>query len=543
MQAHISSAVYVRSALFVDFDNVFITLRDQDSQLADNFAEHPEIWLDWLTQMNTRHVDEEAKIRRILLRKCYLNPQTFSRYRAEFIKSAFEVVDCPPLTAKGKTSTDIHMVMDILDALQQIPPYHEFIILSGDADFTPVLLRLRRHDVRCAVFAAGYASPAYLNASDFIIPPMEFFSGLGLSEDRTEEQPVEQKITKTVKNTVSNLAAILRQRITEIGFVPAHELPRFYKMAPEFSTSSNWLGFGTLRRLTEAVVGCDSDLVIIETDPWSVGMKRSVAQSELIIERQQATQESEVPIASVPASLLPKISQFIVQTVQKSSAPLALAALAQNLKNYFGSELNFDDWLGFGQFKVLLMNLNLEPLRLVNIGPGYLYDPSLHARPSSANVESLWSNYWRNYPDLIATAEKVHRLTNTPFIAPNQYACLLTSLAEDLNQYEFFFYQTSKRVRDRCLEKGMEIKRDWVNFILMGLNKIGYHFGANKPETPQALGAALVRNTLNLCRMMQLELEPEDITRIEKWIIGGITPAPGGPSLPPVQSDVADAVA
>ena len=42
-----------------------------------------------------------------------------------------------------KTGTDIHMVMDVLDTLEHRTRFDEFIVLSGDADFTPVLLRLR----------------------------------------------------------------------------------------------------------------------------------------------------------------------------------------------------------------------------------------------------------------------------------------------------------------------------------------------------------------------------------------------------------------
>ena len=61
-------------------------------------------------------MQKEAR-RRILIRRCYLNPQSFSNFRPYFIRSAFEVVDCPPLTARGKTSTDIHLVMDVLDTL------------------------------------------------------------------------------------------------------------------------------------------------------------------------------------------------------------------------------------------------------------------------------------------------------------------------------------------------------------------------------------------------------------------------------------------
>jgi hypothetical protein len=152
---------HVRSALFVDFDNIFINLQQLDNRYALEFATSPDRWLSWLEQdLPGTHADSERQ-RRILIRRAYLNPNAFASYRPYFIRSAFEVVDCPPLTSRGKTSTDIHMVMDILDALSHGTRFDEFIVLSGDADFTPVLLRLRQHDRRSAVLAPGYASPAY----------------------------------------------------------------------------------------------------------------------------------------------------------------------------------------------------------------------------------------------------------------------------------------------------------------------------------------------------------------------------------------------
>ena len=40
------------------------------------------------------------------------------------------------------------MVLDIVEALQHPARYEEFMILSADADFSPVLRKVRRHDRR-----------------------------------------------------------------------------------------------------------------------------------------------------------------------------------------------------------------------------------------------------------------------------------------------------------------------------------------------------------------------------------------------------------
>ena len=106
----------IRSALFVDFDNVYLSLRNFDRRAADAFAERPALWLDWLE--SGAHAALEDGVdpipRRVLIRNCYLNPAAFSRQRSFFTRAAFTVVDCPSLTARGKNSADILMAMDIL---------------------------------------------------------------------------------------------------------------------------------------------------------------------------------------------------------------------------------------------------------------------------------------------------------------------------------------------------------------------------------------------------------------------------------------------
>lgn len=48
------------------------------------------------------------------------------------------MVDCPPLTASGKNSADIVMTLDIADAIGHLTRFDKFVLLSSDADFTPV---------------------------------------------------------------------------------------------------------------------------------------------------------------------------------------------------------------------------------------------------------------------------------------------------------------------------------------------------------------------------------------------------------------------
>ena len=160
----------IRSALFVDFDNIHICLRtDHGAPVAETFATHPRAWIRWLIRLGAPQADETA-MRRIILRKCYLNPVRYWRYRIDFTRAGCEVVDCPSLTQQGKSSSDINMVLDMSDALaQEDPSFDEFIIFSGDADFTPILLRLRQRGRRIVIITPSMSSPAYKAVADQVV--------------------------------------------------------------------------------------------------------------------------------------------------------------------------------------------------------------------------------------------------------------------------------------------------------------------------------------------------------------------------------------
>ncbi|GAB3174023.1 NYN domain-containing protein [Myceligenerans halotolerans] len=154
------------SAVFVDFDNVFLGLNSIDPESARKFAENPG---DWMAKF-VEGEDEEGKYqRRFLVRACYLNPAKFSPYRAYFTRAGFKVVDCPSLTQQGKSGTDIHLVLDAIDALGASTRYDEFVIMSADADFTPLAMRCRADDRRVTVVTAGFSASAYRAVADTVI--------------------------------------------------------------------------------------------------------------------------------------------------------------------------------------------------------------------------------------------------------------------------------------------------------------------------------------------------------------------------------------
>lgn len=181
----------MKSALFVDFDNVYSGLRKLDPTSADRFARQPLRWVEWVLGdlPPPEHASPGAR-RRLLVRRVYLNPQVYQRYRPAFNHAGFEIIDCPAMTSEGKTSTDIHMVLDMVDLLQHEVHYDEFIVFSADADFTPVLRKLRRWDRRTTVLAVGFPSAAYRASADLLIDQDAFVrEALGMGEDDEAGMP------------------------------------------------------------------------------------------------------------------------------------------------------------------------------------------------------------------------------------------------------------------------------------------------------------------------------------------------------------------
>ncbi len=101
----------METALFVDFDNADLGLERLSYDVAARFGQEPRQWLRWLAQefpCSPADSGVATSQRRVLIRRCYLNPVSFGRFRRPFLEAGFDVVDCPPMTAAGKTSTDVH---------------------------------------------------------------------------------------------------------------------------------------------------------------------------------------------------------------------------------------------------------------------------------------------------------------------------------------------------------------------------------------------------------------------------------------------------
>ncbi|MCW7752546.1 NYN domain-containing protein [Desulfobotulus sp. H1] len=453
----------MRSAVFVDFDNIFIRLSELDVNIARTFATRPLDWIAWLENSLPPYagIDAGAK-RNILVRRCYLNPKSFGNFRPYFIRGAFETVDCPSLTTQGKTSADVHMVVDLLDLLDHKVNYDEFIIMSADADFTPVLLKLRKWDRRTAVLAVGSTSPAYRAASDLVIDQDVFIEEALGGGSMAFSEPA--RIIRRAEGPASTAPVLSTEAVTVING-GATVLQESAAVRPVFSS-------------------------------FSPGGVRDTEK-----QRDQCSR--------------------LVQTfVRASPEAVTMAQLAYRIRQAF-PDVGMD-WQGKGSFKLFLSELDLGSLATSPVIPGYVYDPLRHAVPSG-ETGIRDEAFEAAEPELAALARKVHDLTDTPYLSPAHYGVLFASIAQEINHSGYNMTTVSKAVRDRCKEKEVPVARQHVNFVLRGIAFTGHRFGEGK-ETAQVLAERLLANTLNLCENAQLSLSEGEVTSLRRWFYAGLIP-------------------
>ena len=381
---------HIRTALFVDFDNIYIGLNNLDTQAAESFASNPAGWLQWIECGMPSVLDACQDLpkgeRSVLIRNCYLNPRTFYRFRPYFTRSAFTIVDCPPLTEKGKTSSDIRMVMDVLDTLKHETRFDEYIVLSGDADFTPVLQRLRAHDRRTTVLAVGPASEAYKSACDYLISVDSFIefalgvSGVDTAFYSTEEsRPTDQGIPESLMDRIADL---IYEQASADGEILAANLPRIYGEFEEFRSSKDWLGYRSLRRLTQALVSRRADLDLIETDPWKVGVAMPTPGGG---GDESGTPDEAASAAAANEVLRQRVAAFVHQRLGAAEQPILMAQIAQEVITEIGPEVLVTQWAGAGTFRALVEAGDDQKIAVFTAPgmPAYLYEPGRHVPPAT----------------------------------------------------------------------------------------------------------------------------------------------------------------
>ncbi len=239
----------LRAALYLDFDNVVSGLAEgAGPAAAERFAAEPAAWLSPLM---------EDRPRRTLIRRCYMNPAGsftradgsrafFSTFRYPFQAMGFEVVDCPKLT-RLKNGADLRIALDVMDALTGPVRIDEFTLMSTDADFVPLLLRLRAQDRATRMVAHPDVGRIVRAAADDVIGLDALASALGWQADAPDAPHFE----------APDLLRVVGEILADQQG-PVH-LPHLGQMlvarTDQTLRGSNYAGTGSLEALVAALPG------------------------------------------------------------------------------------------------------------------------------------------------------------------------------------------------------------------------------------------------------------------------------------------------
>jgi hypothetical protein len=498
------SAEVCLSALFVDFDNVYLSLRRQSEEAAGRFARNPQDWMSRIAQggLIRYKTHQQAMRRRFAVARCYGNPgrmlvsrggphdpHAFSTVRTNFMIAGIEVVDCQPLSSQFKNGTDIRIACDIRDFLEHPTRFEEFVILSGDADFTPVLHHLRSHDRRTVVYANENTADIYKAFSDGWIEEREMISFL-----MDETSPVMLENQRASRPSLGyDGAKALTQSVTQRA--PA------YPVAAQPGHSPLGNSFGAYdeapKRRPAAAAAPSSAVQSLMDDFQSIGAE---------------------------------ILGLVIDVVQTSEKPVPIAYLADRAQKILGHAKTLGtNWAGSGGFLNFLNSTLPENIRLTDKPPHFVYDPRRHRieEPASAQPQRLQRQPDSNSSKLAELQHSITRIyeaCKAPPLPPSEYQLLFGLIATEVHERGFAPVKTAQSVVARANQEGLRIALKDVAFVLDAVDEIDPWL--EHTRSPAAVARAYRDFVLAKCLHAGVKLTDDEHQLIQVWF-GASQWAPG----------------
>ena len=502
------SAEVCLSALFVDFDNVYLSLRRQSEEAAGRFARNPQDWMNRIAQGGlVRYKSHQSHLhRRFAVARCYGNPgrklvsrggphdpHNFATVRANFMIAGIEVVDCQPLSSQFKNGTDIKIACDIRDFLEHPTRFEEFVILSGDADFTPVLHHLRSHDRRTVVYANENTADIYKAFSDGWIEERDMIAFL---MDETSPIMLEQDRGSRPRGALGyDAPKALTQSITPR--TPA------YPVSQQGYTGQGG-GYGAFQEAPKRRL--------------PAGPPSSAVQSLM---------EDFRAIGS-------EILSLVVDVVQSSEKPVPIAYLADRAQKILGHAKTLGtNWAGSGGFLAFLNTTLPEGIKLTDKPPHFVYDPKRHLideqpAPPPQRLQRQPDNNSSKLAELQHSITRIYEACKAPPLPPSEYQLLFTLIATEVHERGFAPLKTAQSVVARANQEGLRIAMKDVAFVLDAVDEIDPWL--EHTRSPAAVARAYRDFVLAKCHHAGVKLTEDEYQLVQVWF-GASQWSPAGPPL------------
>jgi hypothetical protein len=534
------SAEVCLSALFVDFDNVYLSLRRVSEEAAGRFARNPAEWMSRIAMGGlVRFKSHQDYVRRrFAVARCYGNPgrllvnrggphdpHNFATVRTNFMVAGLEVVDCQPLSSQFKNGTDIKIACDIRDYLEHPTRFGEFIILSGDADFTPVLHHLRSHDRRTVVYANESTADIYKAFSDGWIEEREMIAFLLDETPASLMIPHDRSASQRPELSYDGARTYSQREIAPPQTL--HALPPYSPPAP-----------------AQAYPAPPPAQVYPESAPAQSEYMPAYAQPQEPAKRRPAGHANSAVQSLIEdfQAIGQEILNLVLEVVRTSEKPVPIAYLADRAQKILGHAKTLGtNWAGSGGFLNFLNATLPEGIRLTDKAPHFVYDPKRHRldeRVEFAAPQPAQQKPNRLPPPAEATSSKLAELQNSitriydackaPPLPPSEYQLLFTLVATEVHERGFAPVKTAQAVVARATQEGLRVALKDVSFVLDAIDEIDPWL--EHTRSPAAVARAYRDFVLAKCRHAGVQLTDDEHQLVQVWFGASQWSAVGQPT-------------
>lgn len=151
--APVQSGQQLRIAVFIDFENIALGLRDASAPFEVR-----------------RILDRLLEKGKVIVKVAYADWNRFRSYTQNLHENGIALIEIPRRESTGKNSADIRLVVDAMDLSWSKEHIDTFVIVSGDSDFSPLVAKLKengRHVIGLGMKRS--TSPLLANACDEFI--------------------------------------------------------------------------------------------------------------------------------------------------------------------------------------------------------------------------------------------------------------------------------------------------------------------------------------------------------------------------------------
>jgi len=266
-----------RSALFIDFQNIA-------GQLGSEFTQSMSAWLAWLEDGG---FDPGGKGRRLVEKRIYCDAPNHKKHAATFAQYDFVAIP---------TAADLTIALDALETTYLSKRIKEYIVLTVDQDFAPLLEKLgdRQKDRVITIQEGTPSATNFPDRADIVIPLADLKAAFAykrrptllsrasgaVAHVRSRAAEVRRAIhrarrrvgkSQAIRLGAEHLSALARKtpksevgRRTVLSYLAAH--------MPEWQSAGRYLGCEDYPSMVQQMVEVRDDLLLIRKSNGGVGI-------------------------------------------------------------------------------------------------------------------------------------------------------------------------------------------------------------------------------------------------------------------------------